>query len=96
MPAALIENQLTNVQLGIKCTIGHSKLGIGDWKLGIGDWGLGNRLEGPRDFGKYKISSDYWKKWPLLKLFDFVKVVRNIDISNLEPKTLKCFFANVF
>ena len=38
---------------------------------------------------KYKISSDYWKNLPLLKLFDYVKVVRNIDISNLEPTTIK-------
>ena len=27
-----------NIQLGIKCSIGHSK-------LEIGDWGLGNMLE---------------------------------------------------
>ena len=49
-------------------------------------------LQGPSDLGKYKISSDYWKKkktWPLPKLLDFIKVVRSIDISNLEPKTLK-------
>ena len=49
-------------------------------------------LEGPRELGKYKISSDYCKNWALLKLFDFVRVVRNIDISNLEPKKVKCFF----
>ena len=53
-------------------------------------------VEGPRDLEKYKINSEYWKKRPLLKLLDFVKVVRNIDIFNLEPKTIKCFFANVF
>ena len=34
-----------HVQLGIKWTIGHSKLDIGDWGLGIGDWGLGNMLK---------------------------------------------------
>ena len=48
------------------------------------------------DLGKYKLSSDYWKKWPLLKLFNFVKVVRNIEISNLEPKTIKCLFSKCF
>ena len=30
-----------NVQLGIKCKIGHFRLGIGTWVLGIGDWGIG-------------------------------------------------------
>ena len=49
-------------------------------------------FEEPRDLGAYKISSDYWKPWPLLKRFDLVKVVRHIDISNLEPKKIKCFF----
>ena len=50
------------------------------------------KFEGPRDLGKYKISSDYWGNWPLPKLFNFFfKVVRNIDISNLEPKKIKCF-----
>ena len=47
--------------------------------------------KGPRDLGKYMISGDYWENWPLFKLLDFVKVVRNIDISNFEPKTIKCF-----
>ena len=58
--------------------------------------GLNKFFQGPRHLGKYKISSDYWKNWPLLNLFDFVKVVRNIDIFNLEPKIILCFFANVF
>ena len=49
--------------------------------------------KGPRDLGKYKISSDYWgKKLSITILFNFVKVVRNIDISKLEPKTIKCSF----
>ena len=52
--------------------------------------------QGPRDLGKYEISSDYWKNWSLLKLFDFVEVVRNIDIYNLEPKTIKFFFWIMF
>ena len=34
-----------NVQMGIKCTIGHSKLEIGNWGLGIEYWNLGwNRV----------------------------------------------------
>ena len=33
-----------NVQLGIKCIIGHFQLYIGDLGLGIGDWIFGNRL----------------------------------------------------
>ena len=41
---------------------------------------------------KYKISSDYLKNWPLLKLFDFVKVFRNTNISNLKTTAIKCFF----
>ena len=43
----IIENLHTNVQLGIKCTIGHSKLEIVDQRLGIGEQaGIGwNRLQ---------------------------------------------------
>ena len=49
------------------------------------------KCKGPRDLGKYKISSYYSKNWPLLKLFDLVKVVGNVDISNLEPKNSSAF-----
>ena len=33
---------------------------------------------GPRDLGKYKLSSDNWKNWPLVKVLDFVKDVLNV------------------
>ena len=68
---------------------------ISDRKICLRQETLG-LTKGPRDLRKYKISRDYWKNWPLLKLFDLVKVVRNIDISILEHKKIKCFFANVF
>ena len=51
-----------------------------------------NHLEGPRDLGKYKISSDFWENGPLVWDLDFVKDVSNIEISNQEPKETKCFF----
>ena len=56
-------------------------------------WSCVQCIKGPKDLGKYTISSNFWKNWTLPKLFDFLKVVRNIDISNLEPK---CFFCWCF
>ena len=50
-----------------------------------------SNCKGLRDLGKNELSSDYWKKFPLLKLFDFVKVVRNIEIFNLNPKQSSVF-----
>ena len=40
--------------------------------------------------------SDYWKNWPLVKVLDFVEYVCNVEISNLEPKTIKCFIYKCF
>ena len=52
-------------------------------------------LKGPRDLGKYKISSDYWENRPLAWYLDFLKDVWNIEISIKEPKNTSAFFACV-
>ena len=50
---------------------------------------------GPRDLGKYKLSSDYLENWPLLWDLDFVKYVWNIEISKQEPKKSVAFYVGV-
>ena len=54
-----------------------------------------NRTEGPRDLGKYKLSSDYWENWPLVKDLDVLKDFINIKVSKQEPKKSNAFFLGV-
>ena len=40
--------------------------------------------------------SEYWKNWPSVKVFNFVKYVLNVIISNLEPTKMWCYFCKCF
>ena len=43
-------------------------------------------FKGPRAQESIGPVSDYWTNWPSVEVLPFVKDVRSVEISNLEPK----------
>ena len=57
---------------------------------------MGKLCKGPGTYAIISPGRDYWTNWSSVEVLAFVKDVRNVEISNLEPKKIVFFLAKVF